>query len=244
MPSTRWLVPAALAALIGAMTVALAAEDPNLGDFRTLRLGLKADTMSDEGYVDFSCGSNGGPPRTPLESWADFRKCKAEENGLREIYVRYDDRAEYTARAFNDEMQLERYSGTKVAGHPVILSVLFSDAGTVEGMRAVTDPRADIAQRKKSYLLRLRIMGRYGREGWDCVDLPREEGETEVSPGVFIKQRCTKLFNEERWMVVETKLLRKPGQSGQDRYTDMMTEGQFDNSVRFEIFSKRFKTAG
>ena len=59
------------------------------------------------------------------------------------------------------------------------------------GIRIVSDPRDTTRDREEFYQLRNFLSARYLREGWDCVDLPREEGETPVFR-TFIKQRCRK----------------------------------------------------
>src|SRR5947207_2525625 len=42
-------------------------------------------------FRGFACGSDGGAPRQPLTSWSDFPRCRAEPNGLHEVYFEYDD---------------------------------------------------------------------------------------------------------------------------------------------------------
>ncbi len=63
--------------------------------------------------------------------------------------------------------------------------------GILEGIRIVSDPRDTSRDREEAYLLRNFLTARYGREDWDCVDLPPEDGETPVFR-TFIKQRCKK----------------------------------------------------
>src|ERR1700759_4059871 len=50
-------------------------------------------------FQNFACGSNGGAPRAQLSGWADFARCRAEANGLHEVYFEYDDELEFIARA-------------------------------------------------------------------------------------------------------------------------------------------------
>ena len=68
-----------------------------------------------------------------------------------------------------------------------------------------------------AHLLRLAIFDRYDPEGWACTDFPPAVGETPVG-GIFVKQRCEKA-TPERHLLVETRLLRKPGQSDVDPMT-------------------------
>jgi hypothetical protein len=205
-------------------------DDP--GEIRRLRLGLNAASMSTEGYGDFACGSNGGPPRQKLDDWAGFRTCRPEPSGLREVYLRFDDTEEYVGKAIDDPLYASQRTGTRVAGHPVILSVLFDDGGLLRGIRFVTDPRGDPGARRMAHLLRLAVINRYDPAGWTCTDLPAAPGETPVG-GIFLKQRCEKV-TAERHLMVEARFLRKPGQSDIDANGEY-TQGQFESWTRFEL---------
>src|SRR5712671_6258768 len=77
---------------------------PDPGEVRGLKLRLKAPAMSLDGFGDLACGSNGGPPRQKIEDWTDFAKCRAEESGLHEVYVRFEDEDEYVGRAIDDPL--------------------------------------------------------------------------------------------------------------------------------------------
>jgi len=203
------------------------------GEIRRLRLGLNAQSMSTEGYGEFACGSNGGPPRQRLDDWGGFRQCRPEESGLREVYVRFDDTDEYIGRAISDPLYAAQRTGTRVAGHPVILSVLFDDDGMLRGIRFVSDPRGDPGARRMAHLLRLAVINHYDPAGWTCTDLPAAAGETPVG-GVFLKQRCEKT-SATRHLMVEAHFLRKPGQSDIDANGEY-TQGQFESWTRFELF--------
>ncbi len=200
---------------------------------------MQAATMSTDGFDDFACGSNGGPPRAPLSGWADFRTCRPEANSLHEVYVRFDEQQAYQAKAFGDPTLPSEANGTRVAGHPVILSVLFNDAGIAQEIRIVTDPRAPLSLRRMAQLLRLRVIAHYGEEGWTCVDLPAEPGETPVGK-IFIKQRCEKTTPEHR-LILQARLLRKPGQTDSDPVTQEFRPGQFESSTRLEILDPSLK---
>lgn len=217
---------------------ALAAERPVDGDFRTLKLGLLASEMSEEGYYAFACGSNGGPPLRAIEGWTDFARCAPEEaSGLHEVYVEYDDelatRAEALTRLGADARSVGKYSGTRVAGHPVVLSVLFDNDGVVRGLRAVTDSRAKYEDRRKAYLLRIPIQFRYGRRNWSCADIDPAPGETPLGD-IFIKLHCQKIAADRR-LVLETHLYRKAGQRGVDD-NDQLAVGEFRSEARIEIW--------
>jgi len=185
--------------------------------------------------VDYACGTNGGPPGRALDRWRDFRLCRMEVSGLREVYFRYDDELEYWARANNLLPQMEQYSGTKTYGFPIIASVLISDEGVVSGIRIVSDPRE---ARDEAYLLRNFLTSRFGRDGWDCEDLAPAPGETAVA-GIFVKQRCRKLVDAQTTAFLSSHHLRKPGQSRFDPQSGKETKGQFESVVRFELIRGR-----
>src|SRR5258708_1345251 len=175
---------------VGLLTLALAilparAQAPDLGEIHGLKLGLKAPSMTMDGFGELSCGSNGGPPRQRIDDWASFGKCRAEPSGLHEVYARFDDEDEFVGRAIDDPLYAGSRTGTRVAGHPVILSVLFDDAGVLRGLRFISDPRAAPTEPRMAHLLRLAIINHYDPAGWTCMDLPAENGETPVG-GIFI----------------------------------------------------------
>jgi hypothetical protein len=212
------------------------ASDP--GEIHGLKLGLNAATMTLDGFGELACGSNGGPPRQKLDDWRGFKNCRAEASGLHEVYARFDDEDEYVGRAIDQPTYAAGRTGTRVAGHPVILSVLFDDQGVLRGLRFVTDPRGSPIERRMAHLLRLAIINHYDPAGWICTDLAPDPGETPVG-GVFIKQRCVKT-TPERNMTVEAHFLRKPGQSDIDPATGDYTTGQFESWTRFELLDPTY----
>jgi hypothetical protein len=226
------------AALIFTVTAAAAQTAGDPGEIHGLKLGLKAQSMTLDGWGELACGSNGGPPRQKLGAWNEFGKCPGEAGGLHEVTARFDDEAEYVGKAIGDPLYAAN-SGTRVAGHPVILSVLFDDAGVVRGIRMVSDPRAAPSERRMAHLLRIAIVNHYGPSGWTCADLPAAEGETPVG-GVFIKQRCEKT-TPERAMTLETHFLRKPGQHDIDPETHEYTQGQYESWARFELLDPGYR---
>jgi hypothetical protein len=225
-------------ALVVAVGAAGAQSKPDPGEIHGLKLGLEAPRMSLDGFGEFACGSNGGPPRAKLDGFADFAKCRAEPNGLHEVYLRFDDEDEYIGRAIDDQ-QFTRKIGTRVAGHPVILSVLFDDGGTLRGIRFVTDPRAAPGERRMAHLLRVATINHYGPEGWTCVDQPPAAGETPVG-GVFVKRKCRKT-TAARDITVEAHFLRKPGQSETDPATGDYRAGQYESWTRFELMDPGYR---
>ena len=157
---------------------------PAAGRRRTAHAGTRSGTSSSaprsptlpDDFIDYACGTNGGPPSTPLIGFADFRRCRPEPSGLREVYFRYDDELEYWAKANDLAAQMEQYIGTKTYGFPIIASVLIGEAAVVHGIRIVTDPRDPTGDRDEAYLLRNFLNARFGRDGWQCEDLPRGAG--------------------------------------------------------------------
>ena len=238
MRAPRRAAYVATLALVASVGAAAAQTRPDQGELHGLRLGLDARRMSLDGFGEFACGSNGGPPRVKLDGFADFARCRAEPSGLHEVYLRFDDEDEYIGRAIDNDKYTSKV-GTRVAGHPVILSVLFDDGGILRGIRFVTDPRAAPQDRRMAHLLRAAAINRYGAEGWTCVDAPPAEGETAVG-GIFLKQKCRKTTSE-RDISIEAHFLRKAGQSGTDPQTGEYRTGQYESWTRFELFDPGYR---
>jgi len=239
LPARTIAACAATLALIVAAAPTQSQNRTDPGEIRGLKLGLKAQDMSLDGFGELACGSNGGPPRQKLEAWSDFAKCRPEDYNLHEVAARFDDEDEYIGRAIEEPRYARGRTGTRVAGHPVILSALFDHEGVLRGLRFITDPRAAPHERRMAHMLRLAVINRYEPDRWTCTDFPPTEGETAVG-GVFIKQRCEKL-TPGRHLMVETRFLRKPGQSDNDPVTGEYRPGAFESSTRFEIFDLRLR---
>jgi hypothetical protein len=233
-----WLIAAALGVLPTRPGIAAGADErPTRHEIWDIKLGAKIDALPDD-FTDYACGTNGGPPGLALSGWKDFRRCRAEPGGLREVYFRYDDEIEYWAKANNLEAQMEQYVGTKTYGFPITVSALIDDAAEVRGIRIVTDPRDPSGDRDEAYLLRNFLNSRFGRDGWKCEDLAADEGETPVA-GVFVKQRCEKELDTATRALLVTRHLRKPGQSQYDPHSGKETTNQFESNVRFEMVRKK-----
>jgi hypothetical protein len=212
---------------------ASAQQRPNRFEIWDLKLGTPVADLPDE-FTDYACGTGGGPPSMALTGFRDFRRCRPEPDGLREVYFRYDDELEYWAKANQFATEIRKFSGTKVFDFPVVLSARFDENGIVKGVRIVSDPRDTSRDREEAYLLRNFLNARYGRESWDCVDLPPEDGETPVFR-TFIKQRCKKTVEGGALAELATSYLRKKGQAEIDPHSGRQTEGQFESMVRFEL---------
>jgi hypothetical protein len=193
-----------------------AAEDPQDGDLRDLRVGMSVAELPTEGYVDLACGSEGGAAGAPLASWAAFERCPPDAAGLHEVTFAY---AESPLAELGD-----RWEGTKVAGHPVIPSLLIDGQGVVQGIRIVTDPDTRMYLKKKAFLLGIRVMGRYGRDGWTCTEAEPGAGRAPVG-GLFIDRHCEKTFHDRR-LILDTDLYRTADQHGEE----------FTGATRLEIF--------
>ena len=222
-----------VATLVLGIGSARAGDQAARADVWSLKLGTPASALPAKDFIDYACGSEGGPPQQPLAGWSDYAKCPPEPSGLREVYFRYDDELEYWARAHRSRTLIAQYAGTKVLDFPVIVSGLFDAGGALAGLRIVTDPQASPQDRKQAYTLTNFLKARYGSEGWNCTDTPAAPGETPVG-SLYINQRCSKLAGNMR-VVLETKFLRRPGQA-EFSSSGKLTVGQFESSTRLELF--------
>jgi len=198
-----------------------------------VRIGAPVGALPEEEFVDPACGSNGGPPGLRLEGFEQFERCRPEASGLREIWFRYDDEAEYIARAGRDPDAVARNNAMVLLGQPVILSLLIDGAGLVQGFRIFTDPRADQDLRESAYALAAAFKARFGADGWECSDLAPAAGETPIA-GTFVKQACRKVSDGQR-ITVEGRHYYKSGQSLLDPNSGRTTVNQFESAAYIEI---------
>jgi hypothetical protein len=191
-------------ALIGVVfAVALGAAsarsaEPN--DLREFRLGMSVGDLPRTGYTGLTCAS---APNQALADWRDYRQCPADAAGRHEVRFRYDPSADPLAHVSSE------HEGTRVGGHPALVSLLIGDEGRVDGIRIVTDPKAPLYMRKKAYLLALQAKARFGEEGWSCTQ-GQPSADEEPIGGVFIKEHCDKT-TPTRHVIVERDLYRHPG---------------------------------
>lgn len=199
-----------------------------------IRIGEMASEIPDE-FVNYACGTNGGPPSIPLANFVEFKKCKPDPNGLYEVYFEYDDELEYRARALDLPMELKMYAGTTVFEFPVVASVLFDDTGRVRGERVVTDPRQQVVRRRIEFWeMGNFLRQRYGDNAWNCTDLRPEEGESAVG-SLFIKTRCEKTTNGLH-LFLQQRFLQKKGQTLVDPHSGKPQPQAFDSETRFEMY--------
>ncbi|MCC6982346.1 MAG: pentapeptide repeat-containing protein [Bauldia sp.] len=239
MPTLR---RTALAAAMTVLSVAGAFAQAPLPGMRSdrpptvwdLPLGAHARELPADPFIDFACGTNGGPPSTPLTGWTDFARCRAEPaTGFHEVYFRYDDEPEYWARARYLIEQIAFYQYTTVFDIPVIVSLLFDADGFLVGHRIVSDPRVPEGMRENGSSLAGILRARYGEELFDCVDQPKLPGESEFQ-GIFVKRECHATDAEAHLaMVVLERNLRKIGQHQQDVLAGP-TAGLFESTTYFQ----------
>jgi len=164
------------------------ADAKEFADVRDFRVGMPLPALPRHGYTGFTCAADGA---VHLAGWAEYGKCPADGAGLREVAFRYDDDAGHE---------------TKVAGQPVLLSLLMQPDGAVQAIRMSTDPSARLFLRKRGYLFGKQVMARYGEAGWVCHGA-QPAGDEEPVGGVFLHERCEKQLGQ-RHLVVERELYR------------------------------------
>ena len=175
------------------------------GDLRDLRVGMSIAAIPAGEYIDLSCV---GTHDQTLVGWSDFRKCPRDAMGLRSVGFRFNEGLNPLAQV-ND-----KYQGTRVAGHPVLLTLLIDEGGMIDGLLIDTDPQARLFWRKKAHLLALFVKSRYGEDGWQCHNTEPSGGEMAVG-GLFIKSRCEKVVGERK-LLLDQRLYRRAGQPLQD----------------------------
>lgn len=199
-----------------------------------IHIGEAASEIPD-GFINYACGTDGGPPSVPLKNFTEFKKCRSDANGLHEVYFEYDDELEYWARALDLKQEIRMYAGTTAYEFPVVASVLFDDAGLAKGERLVTDPRQQLSRdRNEFWTLADFIRHRFGDDGWVCQDLPPDEGESPAS-SYFIKNHCEKTLGGLH-LVLEQRYFQKKGQQFLDPYTGKPRTEDYESATRFEMY--------
>jgi hypothetical protein len=202
----RLTILAAVAILAFAPLGGARAADGN--DLREFRLGMKVADLPPHGYEGYSCADAADKK---LESWADWKSCPADGDGMRAIGFRFDD-------AYNERARLnDAAAGTKVGGHPVRIALLIGQDGVVDGIRIETDPTARLYMRKKAFLMAEQVKNRYGEDGWTCTKAQPGPDDEEVG-GVFLREHCEKT-TDTRHFVMDRGLFRKRGQPD-SQFTD------------------------
>jgi len=201
---------AATVALAVLASVPSAAAEEN--DLREFRIGMGVNDLPRSGYLGLTCADapKDAPrdaPERNLRNWEDYRQCPAEASGLRAVGFRYDEGANPLAKVNG------LYEGTKVGGHPVLLTLLIGD-GQVKGLVIETDPAARLYLRKKAFLFGEQVKAKYGEQGWTCTEGQPTADEQPIG-GVFIKERCEKATPTRR-LVLDRALFHRAGQDIRD----------------------------
>ena len=198
-----------------------------------LKIGDHARQLPKNEFMDFACGTNGGPPSIPIADWTQYSKCPGETGTkYHEVYFRYDDEAEYVARArFADTQAVDVY--TSAYDVPIVVSALFDDDGFMVGYRIVNDQRVELSLRDVGANLAGPLKARYGEAKFVCVNLPRQEGETEYQ-GIFLKRQCRQAGAPGGLdLFLESHLFRKRGQTSVNPVTGP-TQGEFESTTYFQ----------
>ncbi len=175
-----------------------AAQD---NDLREFRVGMNVNEMPLAGYLGFICAGSAGHK---LENWQDYRQCPAEGSGWHAVRFQYDEAANPLAKVNG------LYEGTKVGGHPVLLTVLIGDDSRLKGVVIETDPAARLYLRKKAFLFGEQVKARYGDAGWNCVS-QEPAADQEPVGGLFINEHCDKVTPTRR-LTLDRSLFRAAGQ--------------------------------
>jgi hypothetical protein len=208
------------AAAAACFSAGIAFADDTTGqrnDLRDFRIGMNVSGLPEDGYGNFTCAARGDAAGTSLDSWTEYMQCAPDEEGLREVQF------EYTATRVEFVKANDKWDGTRVYGHPAIVSLLIDEDGVLDGLRILTDPQARRYMRKKAYLLGHQAKFHFNPATWQCDDLEPSGGEEPVG-GIFVKERCVNRY-EDRLVKLEVDLFRTPGQSMED----------FVNATRIEI---------
>ena len=230
-----------LVAILGIVAALVLGADGALAQSRTrifdIEIGTLAGALPQEEFVEPACGTNGGPPSLPLAGFESFGDCPVEEEtGLRETWFIYDDEWEYIARAQRDETIIRRYSANSFFGQPIITSLLFDDAGLVQGYRVVTDSRAPPEVRIEGYLLFGILKSMFSAAPWMCTALPPYERERPIE-GWFLNQSCNAEYDGKH-LRVEGRHMFKPGQDLRINPRNLdAAEGEFESSARLDVYS-------
>ena len=212
--------------------VAIDLGAPDIWDL--LPLGRPFTELRTDGFVNFACGTGGGPPSLPIGGWWDYGKCRAEESsGLHEVYFEYDDIYLYDGLA---NYTTGATTATVVAGDfPAVVSALFTDDGFLAGLRVVTDNHVSTGERSRAYTMLYYLLSFFPGVTFDCTDDDPAPDETPVG-NLFIKSRCV-ATTEFATYALDADFFRRAGEAGFDpRAPDaqIRTEGQFWSQTRFQ----------
>lgn len=230
------LATAALAQSPPGIASAIDLERPEIWDL--LPLGQPFTEMATEGFVNYACGTAGGPPSLLLDGWWDYARCPAEaRTGLHEVYFEYDDIHRYVGLA--NYTTSATTSTVAFGDFPALVSALLTDDGFLAGLRIVTDNDVSTAERSRAYTLLYYLQTFFPGVTFGCIELDPGEGEAPVGQ-LFVKSRCSATVGDIAYSG-EADFFRRAGEAGFDPRAaegQIRTEGQFWSQTRFEmIFS-------
>ena len=232
--------------MVGALAVtppALAQFDVNLVPAYTIwdiKFGAPVSQIPPEEVAEIACGTNGGPPSTPLRDFSEFEKCPAEPSRLHEVFFTNDDEADYIAKALEEEYRVMQ-GGTSIYAHPVVYSVLIDGEGIARGIRIVTDERAADRERRVAVTLARNLKSRYGRWAQSCENLEPTDGQLPVGK-VFVHEICTADSPEgDARMRLEATYFRKKGQTSISLETQKINKNYFQSATRLEVVQKPYE---
>lgn len=222
---------------------ALAQFDPTLVPAFTIwdiKFGEPITQFPDAEVAEIACGTNGGPPSTPLKSFSEFAKCPAEASGLHEVFFTNDDEQDYIARAMELEYRVMQ-GGTSIYAHPVVFSALIDADGIARGIRVVTDERASDRDRRVAVTLARNLKSRYGRWAQTCENLEPTAGQEPVGK-IFVHEICTATSPEgDSQMRLEATYFRKKGQVSINLETQQVNRNYFQSATRLEVVQKPYE---
>ena len=194
--TVRRIFAALLLALASALPAA-AAEN----DLREFRIGMSVGELPRVGYLGLACAEM---PERKLSDWQDYRQCRAQASGWQAVRFQYDEAANPLAKVNG------LYEGTKVGGHPVLLTALIGGDSRLKGMVIETDPEARLYLRKKAFLFGEQVKARYGDAGWNCVGQPPSADQLPIG-NLFINEHCEKA-TPTRQLSLDRTFFRPAGQ--------------------------------
>ena len=167
-------------------------------DLRSLHVGMKLAEIPADGYVNLKCATE---PTRALASWADHKQCAADKLGRHAVHFEFNEKTNILGPLDG------KYRGTRVGGHPVILTLLIDDEDRVVGLDIETDNTTRVFLRKKAHMLGRQAMSFYGEDGWACEK--KKPGADEAPIGeLFIRDRCSKKVDGKKEVVVPRDFYR------------------------------------
>lgn len=223
--------------------VTLAQFDPTLVPAFTIwdiKFGEPITQFPDAEVAEIACGTNGGPPSTPLKSFSEFATCPPEESGLHEVFFTNDDEQDYIARAMELEYRVMQ-GGTSIYAHPVVFSALIDADGIARGIRVITDERASDRDRRVAVTLARNLKSRYGQWAQTCDNLEPTAGQEPVGK-IFVHEICTATSPDgEARMRLEATYFRKKGQVSINLETQQVNRNYFQSATRLEVVQKPYE---